>query len=158
MRRTAAMLAVVLGLVLVGGLAEAKQSLKVDTRVAIDAFDYDVHSDTVTFFGHLRARKASCLRRRTVRLEQITIDERVGSAKSRRSGDWEIDFIGVDVATDEFQATVGKRKIVKKRRVIRCRRDVSSVVCTASNSVDFVPCGGQTAASYTIPQFSKSRD
>jgi hypothetical protein len=153
MRRTAAMLAVVLGLGLVGGLAEAKQSLKVKTRVAIDGFDYDLPpTDTVTFFGHLRARKASCLRRRTVRLEQITIDERVGSAKSRPSGDWEIDFIGVGVATDEFQATVGKRKIVKKRRVIRCRRDVSSVVCTASNSVDFVPCGGQTELH--DPQFS----
>jgi hypothetical protein len=136
MRRTALMLVVVLGLVVVGGLAEAKQSLKVATRVAIDDFDYDLSTDTVTFFGHLRARKASCRRKRTVRLEQITIDERVGSAKSRRSGDWEIHFIGVDVATD----------------------DVSSVVCTASNSVDFVPCGGQTAASYTIPQFSKSRD
>jgi hypothetical protein len=126
MRRTAVMLAVVLGLGLVGGLAEGKQSLKVNTRVAIDDFDYDVPTDTVTFFGRLRAKKASCLRRRTVRLEQITIDEPAGSAKSRRSGDWEIHFIGVDVPPGEFQATVGKRKIVKKRRVIRCRRDVSA--------------------------------
>jgi hypothetical protein len=125
MRRTAVMLAVVLGLGLVGGLAEAKQSLKVNTRVAIDDFDYDLSTDTVTFSGHLRARKASCLRKRTVSLEQITIDEPAGSARSRRSGDWEIHFIGVDVPPGEFQATVGKRKIVKKHRVIRCRRDVS---------------------------------
>jgi hypothetical protein len=121
------MLAVVLGLGLVGGLAEAKQSLKVNTRVAIDGFDYDPPpTDTVTFFGHLRAKKPSCLRKRTVSLEQITIDEPAGSAKSKRSGDWEIHFIGVDVPPGEFQATVGKRKIVKKRRVIRCRRDVSA--------------------------------
>jgi hypothetical protein len=119
------MLAVVLGLGLVGGLAEAKQSLKVDTRVAIDGFDYDRPTDTVTFFGHLRAKKASCLRKRTVSLEQITIDEPAGAAKSKRSGYWDIDFIGVDVRPGEFQATVGNRKIVKKRSVIRCRRDVS---------------------------------
>jgi hypothetical protein len=125
MRRTAVMLAAVLGLGLVGGLAEAKQSLKVDTRVAIDGFDYDLGTDTVTFFGHLRGRKPSCLRKRTISLEQIETDEPAGSVRSKRSGYWEIDFIGVDVRPGEFQATVGKRKIVKKRSVIRCRPDVS---------------------------------
>jgi hypothetical protein len=125
MRTTAVTLAAVLGLGLAGGLAQAKQSLKVDTRIAIDGFDYDLDTDTVTFFGHLRGKKPSCLRKRTVSLEQITFDEPAGSAKSKRSGYWEIDFIGVDVRPGEFQATVGKRRIVKKRSLIRCGRDVS---------------------------------
>jgi hypothetical protein len=126
MRRAAVTLAMVLALGLVGGAAQAKkQRLKVETRVAIDGFDYALDTDTVTLFGHLRGKKPTCLRHRTVRLQQITEDVPAGFDRSDDSGYWEIDFIGVEVPPGRFRASVRKRKVVKKRKIIRCRRDVS---------------------------------
>jgi hypothetical protein len=120
------MLAIVLAIGLVGGAAQAnKKRLKVGTTVAIEGFTYHLPTDTVTLFGHLSGKKPACVRNRTVSLRQITLGRLAGSSRSDDSGYWEIDFVGVEVPPGEFQASAGKRKIVKKRKIIRCRAGVS---------------------------------
>jgi hypothetical protein len=128
----------ILGLVMVLTLAlgtaptQAKpKRIKVDSAVTIEGYDDDVFS-AVTFFGKVSAEKPKCARKRRVDLEQITDDLHAGSDKSDAGGDWEITFDGNDIPAGDFQATVVKRKIKRKRngrvkKVFICKQAVSPV-------------------------------
>jgi hypothetical protein len=122
MRRVAVVgLATVVSLCVVGAADAKKKRLKVDTQVAIEDWTYQLPTDTVTLFGQVDAGRPKCERNRRVELFQITKDLFAGSARSRSSGYWEVSFIGELIPPGSFQAIVTKRKIVKKRKVIRCR-------------------------------------
>jgi hypothetical protein len=126
MRRAALMLAVVLALGLIGGVAQAKKArVKVVTEISIEGFTYDLPTDTVTLFGHVSARRPKCIRKRTAKLQQITSDLTAGSNQTDDSGYWEVDFTGVEIPPGEFQVTAEKRRIVKKHKIIRCRAATS---------------------------------
>jgi hypothetical protein len=124
-------LAIVLSLGVVAAPAQAKvKKVKVATEVFID--DFEVGMTTVTFFGHLECRKAKCLKRRTVHLENVDEDIDVGSDKTDAAGNWEITFDQLTAPPGNFQATADKKKYKKKRhgkvvKKIICKAGVSDV-------------------------------
>ncbi|HEX2468557.1 MAG TPA: hypothetical protein VHJ54_10150 [Solirubrobacterales bacterium] len=126
MRRAAVVgLAALVSLCVVGAADARKQRLKVHTEVSIGGLSYVVPSDTVTLFGEVDAGRPKCERNRRVELFQITEDLFAGSVRSGRGGYWEVSFIGKPIPPGWFEATVTKRKIVKKHKVVRCRADIS---------------------------------
>jgi hypothetical protein len=85
------------------------------------------------------ADKPKCVGKRKVDLRQITDDLDAGSDKSDGNGNWEITFNGFEIPPGDFQATVRKRKIKRKRhgevkKVFICKKAVSPVF-----SVDVKP-------------------
>jgi hypothetical protein len=127
MRRAAvAGLATAVALCVVGVADAKKQRLKVHTEVAIEGLRYDFGTDTVTLFGQVHAGRPKCDRNRHVELVQVTDDLFAGSDRSEASGQWEVAFGGTEIDPGYFQATAKKRKIVKRKRIIRCREGVSA--------------------------------
>jgi hypothetical protein len=124
-------LAIVLTLGLVAVPANAKvKKVKVETEVFID--DFEVGLSTVTFFGHLEARKAKCLKQRTVHLENVDLSIDVGSDKTDSDGDWEVTFDQTKSPPGNYQATADKKKYKKKKngevvKKIICKAGVSEV-------------------------------
>jgi hypothetical protein len=125
-------LAIVLTLALGVATTQAKpKKVKVDSEVSIEGYETKGPPD-VTFFGEVGAEKRKCVRNRTVNLEQITDELDAGSDKSDHDGDWNVTFNGFEIDPGDFQATVEKRKIKKKKngevkKVFICKKAVSPV-------------------------------
>jgi hypothetical protein len=132
--KRAAILGLAVALTLVLGVAatQAKPNkVKVDSTVSIEGFDAPKEPD-VTFFGNVTAGKAKCVRNRTVKLRQVSKGLDAGSDKTDAAGDWAVTFNGSAVPPGDFQATVKKRKIVKRRngevkKVFICKKAISPI-------------------------------
>jgi hypothetical protein len=125
-------LAIVLTLGLGVAATQAKPNkVKVDSAVVIEDFEAETKPD-VTFFGNVTAEKRKCVRNRKVKLRQLTDDLDAGSDKTNAAGDWAVTFNGFQIPPGDFQATVTKRKIKKKKdgevkKVFICKKAVSPV-------------------------------
>jgi hypothetical protein len=130
-----AALAATLALGLIAGSAVAeKKKTKIETILLIDQVDDsgyppDVTIDGVLSLGHVGGDDITnpgvCLRKRTVKLRQTSDDLFAGRDKTR-FGSWKITFDGTEIPSGDFKATVLKRKIVKKNKIIICKRDTKT--------------------------------
>ena len=126
-------LAIVLTLGLGVAVTQAKpKKLKVKTEAVIHGFDSSSNPPNVTFFGDVDAKKDRCERKRKVDLQQTSEGLDAGSAKSDDDGDWEVTFDGNDIPEGDFQATVRKKRVKKKKdgevkKVFICKQATSPV-------------------------------
>jgi hypothetical protein len=118
-------LAATLAFGLVDGSAIAKKpKVKVASTVKIEGIDDSDYPPDVTVFGDVHSRKAKCRRNREVELRQSTDDIFAGTDTTDSQGHWAVTFDGIDVPYGDFEATVLKRRIVKKHKITVCKKDV----------------------------------
>jgi hypothetical protein len=133
MKRTtkiAVVMALVLGLASVSALAA--ETTRVDTKVVIEDFGYNSSTDTVTFYGHVRA-DGKCEADRKITLKQTTDGIKAGTGQTNSDGDWKVKFKGADVPGGDFQAKAAESTIVKRRH----GQVVKKTICKEGTSKTF---------------------
>jgi hypothetical protein len=120
-------LALVLALGLVAGPAQAKKKrVKVATQISIT--DFQGTPEGFVFSGEVTAAKPRCERSRAVELFYVGGDEPFSIARttSDLGGHWEVNA-GSVIALGDYQATVDRKRIRKKRKILICKAGVSPV-------------------------------
>lgn len=117
-------LAVVLTLGLVAGPAQAKKRVKVTTQISIT--DLQESPEGFVFSGEVTAAKPRCERSRAVELLYVGGSEpfSITRTSSEPGGHWEANAGNV-IALGDYQATVDRKRIKKKRKILICRASVS---------------------------------
>jgi hypothetical protein len=118
-------LAVALSAGLAAGTAHAAKAKKVASEVDIDGVDQPPPDFLVTFVGNVYAKKAKCVRNRTVTIYYTEggVHEFVGTATTDRTGDWQL--TPDSTPAGDYEAEVAKKKRKKRGKKLVCKADES---------------------------------
>jgi hypothetical protein len=114
-------LAVALSVGLAAGTAHAAKAKKVVSEVDIDGIDQPPPEFLVTFVGNVYAKKAKCVRNRTVTVyyTEAGVHELLGTATTDATGDWQFEPDTSPVGT--YEAEVSRKKVKKRGKKIVCK-------------------------------------
>jgi hypothetical protein len=115
----------VLSLGLAAGTAHAAKAKKVSSEVDIDGINQPPPDFEVTFVGNVYAKKAKCVRNRTVTIYYTEGGKRelVGTATTDATGDWQLD--PDSTPSGNYEAEVARKKVKKRGKKLVCKSDVS---------------------------------
>jgi hypothetical protein len=103
--------------------SHAVKPKKVASEVDIDGWDFPPPDFDFTFVGNVYAKKAKCVRNRTVTVFRVADDEPVGTTTTDATGDWRLVPSSLNVTT--YEARVTKKRTGKPGKKLVCKADAS---------------------------------
>jgi hypothetical protein len=119
--------AMILTLGLVAGTTHAAKPKKVPSEVDFYGIDFPPPDMQLQFVGNVYAKKAKCVRNRSVTIfgtpKGETTREAIATTTTDKTGDWRIHPDPSPVGT--YEAEVAKKKVKKNGKKLICKPDIS---------------------------------